>query len=146
MATGKPSILHTLTKACLGGALLYSVVDQASDLSTFFIVKQLALDVAQRNEELRDQLGIDDAGMHTSPWYDSSIRFSHDAHIATAIFTLHGSRKSTDIQVQVVDGWLGVSASHPSETHPVRPPTVCTASISTSISARHILVQCHWAT
>ncbi len=99
--TRKPSLLHTLTRACLGGALVYSVVDQASDLSTFFIVKQLAIQIAQRNQQLRDQLGTEDAALHTSPWYDSSIRFSHDGHICNAVFALHGSKMSTDIQVQV---------------------------------------------
>lgn len=95
--------MHTIAKALLGGAFLYCTVDQASDLSTYYMLKSMAMQVAMDNDELKRQLGVDqpDASLSTSAWYDSSIRFTHQHHIATAIFSLHGNITSTDVEIKV---------------------------------------------
>lgn len=98
------NMLHTILRAMLGGAMLYCTIDQASDLTTYFTLKNMAMRVAMDNDELRRQLGVEaDASLlTTSPWYDSSIRFTHQHHIATAVFSLHGKVTSTDVEIKVL--------------------------------------------
>lgn len=105
------STVHTILRAMLGGALIYCTVDQATDLSTYYTLKSLAMDVALSNDELKRQLGAE--SFTTSPWYDSSIRFTHKHHIATAVFSLHGKQASTDVEIKVLEGVLVDTASHP---------------------------------
>lgn len=92
----------TLKSVAVGATLgvsLYAIADLVGDLSTFFILRKKAVDLANNNEELKHWLGFP---FSTGPWYNARMGFSQHGHICQTTFPILGTNEMTDLTVRAV--------------------------------------------
>lgn len=92
-------LLHTAAAGALLGVGLYTAADVAGELTTFGILRSQALQLAENNEELKQQIG---SPFTLGPWYNARIGFSAGRNIAQCSFQLQGKQQITDVTVRGV--------------------------------------------
>ncbi|GFR51365.1 hypothetical protein Agub_g13790 [Astrephomene gubernaculifera] len=92
-------LLRTAAAGALLGVSFYVGQDVVGEYTTYCILRDHALAIANKDEQLEAQIGkpyVD------GPWYNASIGFTQTGHIAAVTFPLKGSSQITDVSVRAV--------------------------------------------
>ncbi|GAX72621.1 hypothetical protein CEUSTIGMA_g77.t1 [Chlamydomonas eustigma] len=93
------TLFHTALAGCIGGVAMYVAADVGGDYTTYVILRNVAMQLAESNEGLKKQIGHP---FSLGPWYNARIGFSAGRNIAQCSFQLLGQDQITDLTVRGV--------------------------------------------
>lgn len=89
-------LIKTAGAGFVGGLLIYGVGDVLGEYTTFFQLQDKAMILANRSQELKDQIGHP---FTAGPWYNARIGFTAGGHLAQCTFQLQVGCNGCEMQL-----------------------------------------------
>eukprot|EP00798_Chlamydomonas_sp_ICE-L_P027384 gene27384-4688_t len=92
-------LLRTAAGGLVLGVCIYGVLDVIGEYSTYTILRSNALELAEADEQLKEQIGHP---FSLGPWYNSKFGYQGRGMVASTTFQLIGQKQITDVSVRGV--------------------------------------------